>query len=212
MPLQVRHSTRDPRLLAEISLAGGVTAYEGGAICYNVPYYKCYSLEESIERWQYVDRLCGVYFEEFGIIIDREYFGVLTGTLIPPAIAIVSSLLEAILSVQQGVKSVSLGYAEQGNRSQDIAAIQVMEAFSKKTLGNMGYNAVRVFSVFSQYMAAFPNNLQLAENLIYNSAITAHLSGATRLMVKTGGGFQNTISFRQYRRPKFGSPCYRKRR
>ena len=185
VPLQVRHSTRDPRLLAEISLAGGVTAYEGGAICYNVPYYKCYSLEESIERWQYVDRLCGVYFEEFGIIIDREYFGVLTGTLIPPAIAIVSSLLEAILSVQQGVRSVSLGYAEQGNRSQDIAAIQVMEAFSKKTLGNMGYNGVRVFSVFSQYMAAFPNNLQLAENLIYNSAITAHLSGATRLMVKT---------------------------
>ena len=47
-PLQTRHSTKDPRLLAEISYAGGVTAYEGGAICYNVPYYKNYSLDELV--------------------------------------------------------------------------------------------------------------------------------------------------------------------
>jgi methylaspartate mutase epsilon subunit len=40
IPLQTRHSTRDPRLLAEISFAGGVTSFEGGAICYNIPYYK----------------------------------------------------------------------------------------------------------------------------------------------------------------------------
>ncbi len=44
VPLQTRHSTRDPRLLAEISYAGGVSAFEGGAICYNIPYYKNYSL------------------------------------------------------------------------------------------------------------------------------------------------------------------------
>src|SRR4029450_11503572 len=54
-PLQTRHSTRDPRLLAEISYAGGVTAFEGGPICYNVPYYKKYPLDESINRWQYVE-------------------------------------------------------------------------------------------------------------------------------------------------------------
>src|ERR1700749_4821216 len=47
VPLQTRHSTRDPRLLAEISYAGGVTSFEGGAICYNIPYYKDYPLDES---------------------------------------------------------------------------------------------------------------------------------------------------------------------
>src|SRR5262249_41396073 len=40
VPLQTRHSTRDPRLLAELSYAGGISAFEGGPICYNIPYYK----------------------------------------------------------------------------------------------------------------------------------------------------------------------------
>lgn len=184
-PLQMRHSTRDPRLLAEISMAGGVSAYEGGSICYNLPYYKDYPLEESVKYWQYVDRLCGIYFEDYGIIVDREYFGVLTGTLIPPSIAIVSCLLEAILSVQQGVKSVTLGYAEQGNRNQDIAAIRAMGDIATETLRNMGYSDVKVFTVFNQYMAAFPTIPSMAEDLIYNSAITAAMSGASRIMVKT---------------------------
>ncbi len=62
VPLQTRHSTREPRLLAEISYAGGVTAFEGGAICYNIPYYNDYQLTESIPVWQYVDRLTGLYY------------------------------------------------------------------------------------------------------------------------------------------------------
>ncbi|HEX6040173.1 MAG TPA: hypothetical protein VFZ20_19105, partial [Longimicrobium sp.] len=63
VPLQVRHSARDPRLLAEIGYAGGATSFEGGAICYNVPYYKRYPLAESIRAWQYADRLTGLYHE-----------------------------------------------------------------------------------------------------------------------------------------------------
>lgn len=184
-PLQVRHSTRDPRLLAEISLAGGATAYEGGAICYNLPYYKDYPLEESIERWKYVDRLCGIYRERYGIVIDREFFGVLTATLIPPCIAITTCILEAILAAQQGVGSVSLGYAEQGNRSQDIAAIRMIRKLGRRYLDNFGYRAVSVHGVFHQYMAAFPQQADKAENLILKSAETAALSQATRVLTKT---------------------------
>src|SRR5205814_4761912 len=98
MPIQPRHSTRRPELLAEISYAGGVTAFEGGAICYNIPYYKDYPLAESIARWQYVDRLTGRYHSRFGIALDREFFGTLTGTLIAPSIAIASDLLESVLA------------------------------------------------------------------------------------------------------------------
>lgn len=53
--MQVRHSTSDPRLLAEISYAGGATSFEGGAVCYNMPYYKDYPLDESLNCWRYVD-------------------------------------------------------------------------------------------------------------------------------------------------------------
>jgi methylaspartate mutase epsilon subunit len=185
VPLQTRHSTRDPRLLAEISYGGGVTSYEGGAICYNIPYYKDYPLDESITLWQYVDRLTGLYYDRYGIVLDREFFGTLTATLIPPSMAIVVNLLEAILAVRQGVKSVSLGYAEQGHRIQDIAAIRVMRQMVRESLDHLGYKNVSISAVFQQYMSAFPSDRARAADLIYNSAVTAALSGATRVITKT---------------------------
>lgn len=185
LPLQTRHSTRDPRLLAEISYAGGVTSFEGGAICYNIPYYKDYPLAESIRNWQYVDYLTGLYNKLFGVVLDREFFGTLTATLIPPCIAIVTNILETLLAVRQGVKCVSLGYAEQGHRSQDIAAIRMMGEMTSEILGNMGYKDVQLNTVFHQYMAAFPSCQNRADELIRNSAITAACSGATRMIGKT---------------------------
>lgn len=184
-PLQTRHSTRDPRLLAEISYAGGTTAYEGGAICYNIPYYKDYPLPEAIRNWQYVDRLTGCYYEKYGIVIDREFFGVLTATLITPSLAISTGILESLLACQQGVKCVSIGYAEQGNRSQDIAAIRSITRLGRKYLDNAGFKDVQVNAIFHQYMAAFPGVLGQAEELIRNSATSAGLSGATRMLIKT---------------------------
>ena len=81
MPVQVRHGTPDARLLAEISPAGGFTSFEGGGISYNIPYAKNVPLK-TIYDWQYVDRLTGLYEE--GVTINREPFGPLTGTLVPP--------------------------------------------------------------------------------------------------------------------------------
>ena len=185
LPLQTRHSTRDPRLLAEISYAGGVTSFEGGSICYNIPYYKDYPLAESIRNWQYVDYLTGLYHKQFGVVLDREFFGTLTATLIPPCIAIVTNILETLLAVRQGVRCVSLGYAEQGHRSQDIAAIRMLGQMTREILGNTGYTNVQVNTVFHQYMAAFPPSEHRADELIRNSAVTAARSGATRMIGKT---------------------------
>ena len=185
VPLQTRHSTRDPRLLAEISYGGGVTAYEGGAICYNIPYYKDYPVAEAIQRWRYVDRLTGLYAERYGQIIDREFFGTLTATLIPPCLAIGTGILESILAAEQGVKAVSIGWAEQGHRIQDIAAIRSVIPLAREVLSNLGFGDVAVSSVFHQYMAAFPSLEVKAEELIFESSVTAALSGATRIMNKT---------------------------
>lgn len=185
VPLQVRHSTRDPRLLAEVSYAGGITSFEGGAICYNIPYYKDYPLDESISNWRYVDYLTGAYYKEYGVVLDREFFGTLTATLIPPCLAIAVGVLQTILAAEQGVRSVSLGYAEGGNRSQDIAAVRMLRCLPMEILGNLGYDKVEIGTVFHQYMAAFPQDERCAEELIFNSAVTARLSGATRVIVKT---------------------------
>lgn len=185
VPVQTRHSTRDPRLLAEITYAGGATAFEGGAICYNIPYYKNYPLDESIRNWQYVDRITGLYHERFGICLDREFFGTLTATLVPPSLAIAINLVQAMLAVRQGVKCLSLGYAEQGNRVQDVAAIRVLGEMGREFVANLGYADVQVNTVFHQYMAAFPEERARAEELVRQSGATAELSGATRILTKT---------------------------
>ena len=97
VPLQARHGTPDARLLAEIIHAAGWTSNEGGAISYNLPYAKSVSLEDTIKYWQYCDRLVG-YYEEKGIHINREPFGPLTGTLVPPSISNTVGIIEALLA------------------------------------------------------------------------------------------------------------------
>ena len=62
---------------------------------------------------------------------------------------------------------------------------QVMEKLARKYLRKYGHPDCRVTTVFHQYMAAFPKDEARAEELIYNSAITAALAGATRMMTKT---------------------------
>ncbi len=184
VPFQVRHSTRDPRLLAEMSLASGCTSFEGGALSYCLPYFKSQSLVTSIKNWRYVDKLCGLY-EKSGFPIDREFFGTLTGTLVEPSIAISVCILETLLAAEQGCRHFSLGYAEQGNRSQDIAAIQSMKALAEHYLRLLNYSDYHVSTVFHQYMAGFPTDLKKAKSLLQGSAISSQLSGATRLMTKT---------------------------
>lgn len=87
--------------------------------------------------------------------------------------------------MRQGVKCVSLGYAEQGHRAQDIAAIRTLGETARRVLGNMGHDDVQVNTVFHQYMAAFPPTVERSADLIFNSAVTAAMSGASRVIGKT---------------------------
>jgi len=97
IPVQVRHGTPDARLLSEVTIAGGYTSFEGGPISYCIPYSKNVPVEKAMRDWQYVDRLAGVY-EEAGIPINREPFGPLTGTLVPPCVSHAVGIIEALLS------------------------------------------------------------------------------------------------------------------
>jgi len=184
-PFQLRAGGPDHRFTYEIALQSGISGLEGGAICYLMPYDKLTSPQQSVKNWQYVDRLSALYEKHTGIAINREYFGVLTATLIEPSIPIVVNVIQALLSAQQGVRSISAGYAEQGNRIQDIAAIQVLEESILKYFKRFGFRDSRITTVFHQYMAAFPSDYAKSEDLIFNSCITASLANATKVMVKT---------------------------
>ncbi len=183
VPVQVRHGTPDARLLTEITLAGGFTSYEGGGISYNIPYAKSVSLERTITDWQYSDRLIGLY-EENGISINREPFGPLTGTLVPPCISHAVAVIESLLAAEQGVKNITVGYGQCGNLIQDIAAIRSLETVTNAYLMKHGYD-VSVTTVLHQWMGGFPADEAKAFGVISWGSAAAALSHATKVIVKT---------------------------
>lgn len=183
-PVQVRHGTPDARLLAEITYAGGFTSYEGGGISYNIPYAKNIPIEKTIRDWQYVDRLTGIY-EEAGVHINREPYGPLTGTLVPPCISHSVAIMEALLAAEQGVKNITVGYGQLGNQVQDVAAVRTLEELTEDYLLRFGYEDVTVTTVFHQWMGGFPADEAKAFGMIAWGAACAALSKATKVIVKT---------------------------
>ena len=184
LPMQVRHGTPDARLLTEIAYAGGFTSYEGGGISYNLPYCKNIPMERTIKDWQYVDRLTGLY-EEMGVSINREPYGPLTGTLVPPCISHAAAIIEALLAAEQGVKNITVGYGQCGNLVQDIAAIRTLEELTDEYLHQYGYRDVEVTTVLHQWMGGFPADEAKAFGVIANGSLLAALSKATKVIVKT---------------------------
>ncbi len=183
-PVQVRHGTPDARLLTEISVAGGFTSYEGGGISYNIPYAKKHSLEKTIYDWQYCDRLIGIY-EEHGVSINREPFGPLTGTLVPPCISNAVAVIESLLAAEQGVKNITVGYGQCGNLRQDVGAIRALEQLTDEYLKANGYEDIIVTTVLHQWMGGFPQDENKAFGVISWGAAAAALAGATKVIVKT---------------------------
>ncbi len=179
-PVQVRHGTPDARLLAAVTLAGGFQSFEGGPITYNLPYTSKYDLAETIEYWQYVDRLAGVYTDH-GVRINREPFGPLTGTLVPPSLSIAVCLIEGLLAVTQGVRSVTLGYGQVGNLVQDVAAIRAMERLGEEYLPS----DVTVTTVFHQWMGGFPRDEARAQGVICLGSVTAAIAEPDKIITKS---------------------------
>ncbi|MBZ9637064.1 methylaspartate mutase subunit E [Clostridium sp. FP1] len=183
-PLESRHGTPDGRLLAEITHASGWTSNEGGGISYNIPYAKNATLGKTILDWQYCDRLVGFY-EQQGVSINREPFGPLTGTLVPPSTSNAIAIIESLLAAEQGVKNLTVGYGQCGNLIQDVAAIRALEEQCDEYLKASGYKDIYLTTVLHQWMGGFPADEAQAFGVISTGAATAALAGATKVIVKT---------------------------
>lgn len=183
-PLQARHGTPDARLLSEIIHASGWTSNEGGGISYNIPYAKSISLVDTIKYWQYCDRLVG-YYQDHGVEINREPYGPLTGTLVPPCISNTVGIIECILAAEQGVKNITVGYGQGGNMVQDVAALRALEEQANHYLNLFGYKDVFITTVFHQWMGGFPSEESEAMALIAYASTVATYGGATKMITKT---------------------------
>lgn len=180
-PVQIRHGSPDPRMLFEVALASGFTAFEGGGIGYNIPYCKDVPLRDSLQWWREVDQRCGELASQ-GIIVDREFFGTLTAVLMPPTIQLAVAVLEAMLAHESGVRCLSVAVCQTGHTVQDIAMLRAIPRLAERYLSGC---AQQVFPVLHQFMGAFPTARHDSDALILRGAMVAKAGGAVKTISKT---------------------------
>lgn len=183
-PVSLRHGTPDARLLIETAIASGIFEIEGGPITYLLPYSKNFPLDKAFMYWKYVERVCANY-SALNEPINRESFGPLTATLVPPSITIVIQLLEMLLSLEEGVKSFSVSFSQQGSMNQDIVTGAVIKKLARHYANAIGCEDASIHLVYHQWMGAFPTNKSYAEQLINMSTVIASMVGADKIITKT---------------------------
>ncbi|HBR98196.1 MAG TPA: methylaspartate mutase [Gammaproteobacteria bacterium] len=183
-PVSLRHGTPDARLLIEMAIASGIFEIEGGPITYLLPYSKNFPLDKAFLYWKYVERVCANY-SALNKPINRESFGPLTATLVPPSITIVIQLLEMLLSLEEGVKSFSVSFSQQGSMTQDIVTGTVIRKLAHHYARAIGCEDAAIHLVYHQWMGAFPMNKDSADQLINMSTVIASMVGADKIITKT---------------------------
>ena len=183
-PVSLRHGTPDARLLIETAIASGIFEIEGGPITYLLPYSKNFPLDKAFLYWKYVERVCANY-SKLNEPINRESFGPLTATLVPPCITIVIQLLEMLLSLEEGVKSFSVSFSQTGSMNQDIVTGAVIRKMADYYAKEIDCEDADIHLVYHQWMGAFPQNKDFAEQLINMSTVIASMVGADTIITKT---------------------------
>ncbi|AXH09901.1 methylaspartate mutase [Malaciobacter halophilus] len=183
-PVSLRHGTPDARLLVETAIASGIFEIEGGPITYLLPYSKNFPLDKAFLYWKYVEKVCANY-SKLNEPINRESFGPLTATLVPPCITIVIQLLEMLLSLEEGVKSFSVSFSQTGSVNQDIVTSAVLKKMARYYAKQIDCDDAQIHLVYHQWMGAFPSNKDYSESLINTSTVIAALVNADKIITKT---------------------------
>jgi len=183
-PAIVLSGTAMPRLTAEIGLAAGYSGYLGSGIAYVTSYTKDLSIEAGIRNYQYLDRLAAAY-QERGVELHRRQPGFLTGTNIPPSIAIVVCVLDALLAAEQGVKNYGLELGQTLHLIQDAAAIRACGELCQEYLVRGGHTEVFTPVTSLHWMGAWPQDEAQAAALIVYGGVIAAAGGAVSVTTKS---------------------------
>jgi len=176
--------TSFPKLTGEIAFAGGYSGYLGSGIAYTSSYTKALSIEDGIRNYQYLDRLAAMYQAQ-GVDLHRRQPGFLTGTNIPPSIAIVVCVLDLLLAAAQGVKNYGLEMGETLHLVQDAAAVKACRELCQEFLSRAGYRDVFTPVTLLHWMGAWPHDEAQAATLISYGGTLAAIAGANSVTTKT---------------------------
>jgi methylaspartate mutase epsilon subunit len=183
-PAIVLSGTAMPKLTSEIGFAAGYTGYLGSGIAYNVSYTKDLSIEDGIRNYQYLDRLAALYLER-GVELHRRQPGFLTGTNIPPSLAITICVLDVLLAAAQGVGNYGLELGQTLHLVQDAAAIRACAQLCQDYLARCGYTEVFTPVISLHWMGAWPQDEAQCAALIAYGGMAAAIGGAVSVTTKS---------------------------
>lgn len=176
--------TAMPKLTGEIGFASGYSGYLGSGIAYTTSYIKELSIEEGIRNYQYLDRLAALY-QEHGVELHRRQPGFLTGTNIPPCIAIMTCVLDALLAAAQGVKNYGLEMGQTLHLIQDAAAVRACQDLVQEYLRKAGHTDVFTPVTLLHWMGAWPHDEAQSAALVVYGGTLAAVAGAVSVTTKT---------------------------
>jgi methylaspartate mutase epsilon subunit len=176
--------TAMPKLTGEIGYAAGYSGYLGSGIAYTVSYIKELSIEEGIRNYQYLDRLAAMY-QAHGVELHRRQPGFLTGTNIPPSIAIVTCVLDCLLAAAQGVKNYGLEMGETLHLIQDAAAVAACRELCQEYLVKKGCLDVFTPVTLLHWMGAWPHDDAQSTAMIAYGGTLAAIAGANSVTTKS---------------------------
>jgi len=183
-PAIVLSGTSMPRLTAEVGFAAGFSGYLGSGIAYTTSYTKDVSIADGIRNYQYLDRLAALY-QEKGVELHRRQPGFLTGTNVPPAIAIVTCILDALLAAGQGVRNYGLELGQTLHLVQDAAAIKVCGELTQEYLAAQGFRDAFTPVTSLHWMGAWPQDDAQSAALVAYGGTLAAIGGAVSVTTKS---------------------------
>jgi methylaspartate mutase epsilon subunit len=183
VPVAARQASSDGRLTKEFYLSAGATYFIMGAV-QNLAYEKDATVERLVKNYQYEHRLFGEYTRR-GAPITLELTSIQTGTLVPPAVTLSTTVLDGMLAAEQGVKNMVACHGLCGSLVQDVAAIRAAPELLRDRLDAAGHHDVNLYTVVHQFMGPFPIDETVALTLIGYCAMITALAGADVVINKT---------------------------
>ncbi|WVU10038.1 hypothetical protein V2B37_10385 [Natranaerobius thermophilus JW/NM-WN-LF] len=183
-PIQIRSVKNDQRILAEKAFASGISDIVGGAITNSAYSFERVSLEQGLVHWEYIDKLIAFYATK-GVIINKEISLPLSGNLIPPCLQIALIILDGLIAVENGVKSITLTYNQVGRISQDISGINLLKQLFSEYLKKMGHdnvNDIGVSSALATWSGGFPKSSAEGYAIISSAGICGGIGQADKII------------------------------
>lgn len=183
-PCEGRGATGTPQAYNTFMLGGGATGFNGAALFCALSVEPHLGVAEAIANFQYVDRLLG-HFEEKGAGVSREAGGFPSGTITPPCVSIVASIIECLLAAEQGVRNLCVAYPVNSSAVQDIAAIRVQGRLCREFLDAHGFAGVTLTQAAHQWLGPYPDDLDQTMARICVDSVICAFAGVTKILVKS---------------------------